>query len=75
MTGIRDKMQKYVKEFKGAQNYLELVVKEGGEFQSIADIFNRYESLLEARRTLSEQQDQSLQVLEETGIEMVNLKN
>lgn len=75
MTEIRDKMQHYVKEYRGAQDYLETVVKEIKEFQSIGDIFNRYESLLEARRTLSKQQDKNLQILEDTGIEMVFIYN
>lgn len=72
ITGIRDKMQKYVKEYKQAQNYLEHVVHETGEFKSITDILNRYDSLLEARQTLSEHQDKSLKALEEIGINTVS---
>ena len=65
-------MEKHVKEYKIYQNYLEAVVKETGEFQSLGEIFNRYESLVESRITLAQHQDQHLDALEVTRTEMVN---
>lgn len=71
MKEVRNKMQRYVEEYKKYQNYLERAVNETGEFQSINDIFNRYETLFEARQALSDQQDKNLQLLEDKGIEIV----
>ncbi|XP_012218947.1 coiled-coil domain-containing protein 42 homolog [Linepithema humile] len=70
MNEVRDNMQRYVKEYKKYQNYLDRVVNETGEFQSISDIFNRYETLLEARQALSDHQDRNLQLLEDKGTEI-----
>lgn len=64
-------MKRYVNDYKKVQNYLELVVKETGEFQSINEIFNRYESLMEARKTLTDHQNKALQKVEGIGINMV----
>ena len=71
MIGVRDKMQRFVGEYRKYQNYLDKVVNETGEFQSINEIFNRYETLVETRQTLSDQQDQNLQMLEEKGTKIV----
>jgi DNA polymerase I-like protein with 3'-5' exonuclease and polymerase domains len=71
MKEVRDKMQRYVEEYKKYQNYLDRVVNETGEFQSINEIFNRYETLLEARQALSDHQDRNLQLLEDKGTEIV----
>jgi len=71
MKEVRDKMQRYVEEYKKYQNYLDRVVNETNEFQSINDIFNRYETLLEARQALSDHQDRNLQLLEDKGTEIV----
>lgn len=68
-------MQKHVKEYKMYQNYLETVVNESEEFQSLADIFNRYESLVESRLDLAQHQDQSLEALEIAGSEMVRYRH
>ncbi|XP_011310181.1 coiled-coil domain-containing protein 42 homolog [Fopius arisanus] len=73
MTAVRDKMQKYVKDYKNAQSYLEKVISETGEFQSISDIFNRFESLVEARKTLTMNQDENLNALGNTSTEMQKL--
>lgn len=73
MNDIRDRMKKHVEEYKKYQHYLEKVVAESGEFNSISDIFNRYETLIEARIILSEHQDKNLEILEERGTEMVNI--
>lgn len=73
MEGVRDKMQQYVGEYKKYQNYLDRVVNETGEFQSINEIFNRYETLIEARQALSDHQDRNLQLLEQKGTEIVYL--
>lgn len=73
MKNSRDKMERYVGEYRKYQNYLELVVNETGEFQSINEIFNRYETLIEARQALSDHQDKNLQLLEEKGLEIVHL--
>ncbi|XP_063987511.1 coiled-coil domain-containing protein 42 homolog isoform X2 [Diachasmimorpha longicaudata] len=73
MTRVRDKMQRYVKDYKMAQNYLEKVISETGEFQSISDIFNRFESLVEARKTLTMNQDENLNALAKTSTEMQKL--
>ncbi|XP_076641836.1 coiled-coil domain-containing protein 42 homolog [Halictus rubicundus] len=70
MKNIRDKMKKYVQDYKKYQNYLERVINETGEFLSISEIFNRYETLIEARSILSVHQDKNLQTLEETGTEI-----
>ncbi|XP_074110792.1 coiled-coil domain-containing protein 42 homolog [Cotesia typhae] len=70
LAPIRDKMQKYVKNYRPAQSYLESVVNEIGEFQSISQIFNRYENLMEVRQNVAEHQDKNLHTLEEIGIEM-----
>ena len=51
---------------------MERVVKETNEFQSIPEIFNRYETLVEAKAALSEEQDHSLVVLEEASTDMVS---
>lgn len=64
-------MQRYVEEYTKYQDYLERVVNETGEFQSINEIFNRYETLLEARQALSVHQDKHLKLLEDKGIEIV----
>lgn len=72
MTSVREKMKKHVEEYKKYQTYLERVIAETGEFQSISEIFNRYETLLEARMVLSEHQDKNLQKLEDMGAEIVN---
>lgn len=71
MESVRDKMQRYVEEYKKYQNYLNRVVVETDEFQSINEIFNRYETLVEARQALSDHQDKNLQLLEEKGTEIV----
>jgi len=71
MIGVRDKMQRFVGEYRKYQNYLDKVVNETGEFQSINEIFNRYETLVETRQTLSDQQDKNLQMLEEKGTKIV----
>lgn len=71
MRDVRDKMQRYVGEYRKYQSYLELVVNETSEFQSINEIFNRYETLVEARQALSDRQDWNLQMLEDKGIEIV----
>ena len=72
MRNVLAKMKEHVGEYKKYQNYLERVIVETGEFQSIAEIFNRYETLIEARSLLSEHQDKNLQTLEETGTDIVN---
>jgi len=64
-------MQQYVEEYSKFQNYLERVVNETGELQSINEIFNRYETLIEVRQVLSNQQDDNLRLLEERGTEIV----
>ncbi|XP_018052351.1 PREDICTED: coiled-coil domain-containing protein 42 homolog [Atta colombica] len=73
MIGVRDKMQRFVGEYRKYQNYLDKVVNETGEFQSINEIFNRYETLVETRQTLSDQQDKNLQMLEEKGTKIHHL--
>ncbi|XP_039305247.1 coiled-coil domain-containing protein 42 homolog [Solenopsis invicta] len=73
MRDIRDKMQQYVGEYRKYQNYLDRVVNETGEFQSINEIFNRYETLIEARQALSDHQDRNLQMLEDKGTEIHRL--
>ncbi|XP_008545275.1 coiled-coil domain-containing protein 42 homolog [Microplitis demolitor] len=70
LAAIRDKMQKYVKDYNSSQIYLESVVNKIEEFQSINQIFNRYESLMEVRQNLAEHQNKDLHTLEEIGIEM-----
>lgn len=71
MESVRDKMQQYVGEYKKYQNYLDRVINETKEFQSIKEIFNRYETLIEARQALSDYQDRNLQLLEQKGTEIV----
>ncbi|KAI4477482.1 hypothetical protein M0804_012599 [Polistes exclamans] len=66
MKGMCEKMQKHVEIYRKYQNYLERVVNETGSFQSITEIFQRYESLIEAKASLSEDQDKNIQFLEET---------
>ncbi|XP_078049512.1 coiled-coil domain-containing protein 42 homolog [Augochlora pura] len=73
MNSVRDKMKNYVQEYMKYQSYLERVINETGEFQSIAEIFNRYETLIEARSILSVHQDKNLQTLEETGTEIYHI--
>ncbi|KAK9305487.1 hypothetical protein QLX08_003502 [Tetragonisca angustula] len=70
MNDIRDRMKKHVAEYKKYQDYLDRVIIETGEFHSISEIFNRYETLIEARSILSEHQDKNLELLEEKGTEM-----
>ncbi|XP_034171605.1 coiled-coil domain-containing protein 42 homolog [Osmia lignaria lignaria] len=70
MKETRDKMKKHVDEYKKYQTYLDKVVNDTGEFQSIAEIFNRYETLMEARMILAEHQDKNLQILEHQGTEL-----
>ena len=71
MRDVRDKMQQFVGEYRKYQNYLERVMNETDEFQTINEIFNRYETLIETRQTLSDRQDKNLQMLEEKGIKIV----
>ncbi|XP_053973599.1 uncharacterized protein LOC128887511 [Hylaeus anthracinus] len=73
MKDVREKMKEHVGEYKKYQNYLEKVITDTGEFQSISEIFNRYETLIEARLILSEHQDKNLQTLEETGTEIYQM--
>ncbi|XP_076620370.1 coiled-coil domain-containing protein 42 homolog [Colletes latitarsis] len=73
LINVREKMKEYVEKHKKYQNYLERVILETGEFQSINEIFNRYETLIEARLILSEHQDKNLQALEETGTEIYQM--
>ncbi|EFN78886.1 Coiled-coil domain-containing protein 42 like-2 [Harpegnathos saltator] len=73
MRGVLDQMKNYTDIYKKYQNYLERVVNETGEFQSINDIFNRYETLVEARQALSDHQDRNLQMLEDKGTEIYHL--
>ncbi|XP_011880119.1 PREDICTED: coiled-coil domain-containing protein 42 homolog isoform X1 [Vollenhovia emeryi] len=73
MRDTRDKMQRNVGEYRKYQNYLDRVVNETGEFQSINEIFNRYETLVEARQALSDHQDRNLQMLEDKGTEIHHL--
>ncbi|XP_012346581.1 coiled-coil domain-containing protein 42 like-2-like isoform X2 [Apis florea] len=70
MYDVRDRMKKHVQEYQKYSHYLDRVIAETGEFQSIADIFNRYETLIEARSVLTEHQDKNLHLLEERGTEM-----
>ena len=72
LKAARDKMKTYVNAYKMYQNFLERVVKETNEFQSIPEIFNRYETLAEAKEVLAESQDHSLAVLEEASTNMVS---
>ncbi|XP_015183988.1 PREDICTED: coiled-coil domain-containing protein 42 homolog isoform X1 [Polistes dominula] len=71
MKGMCEKMQKHVEIYRKYQNYLERVVNETGSFKSITDIFQRYESLIEAKASLSEDQDKNIQLLEETETNIV----
>ncbi|EGI64994.1 PREDICTED: coiled-coil domain-containing protein 42 like-2 [Acromyrmex echinatior] len=73
MRDVRDKMQQFVGEYRKYQNYLERVMNETDEFQTINEIFNRYETLIETRQTLSDRQDKNLQMLEEKGIKIHHL--
>ncbi|XP_018361017.1 PREDICTED: coiled-coil domain-containing protein 42 homolog [Trachymyrmex cornetzi] len=73
MRDVRDKMQRFVGEYRKYQNYLDRVVSETGEFQSINEIFNRYETLVEARQALSDHQDKNLQMLEEKATKIHHL--
>ncbi|XP_018397814.1 PREDICTED: coiled-coil domain-containing protein 42 homolog [Cyphomyrmex costatus] len=73
MRDVRDKMQRFVGEYRKYQNYLDKVVNETDEFQSINEIFNRYETLVEARQALSDHQDRNLQMLEEKGTKIHHL--
>lgn len=75
MNDVREKIKKHVEQYQKYQSYLERVVIEAGEFNSIAEIFNRYETLIEARILLSEHQDKNLELLEERGTEIVNALN
>ena len=67
-----NKMQSEVDKYKPFQEYLERVV-DTNEFQSIAEIFNRYETLLAARSALVENQDDNLLTLENTSAQLVYL--
>ncbi|XP_014476807.1 PREDICTED: coiled-coil domain-containing protein 42 homolog [Dinoponera quadriceps] len=73
MREVLDKMKRYTDVHKKYQYYLENVVNDTGEFQSINDIFNRYETLVEARQTLRDRQDTNLQILEDKGAEIYHL--
>ncbi|XP_018312643.1 coiled-coil domain-containing protein 42 homolog [Mycetomoellerius zeteki] len=73
MRNVRDKMQRFVGEYRKYQNYLDRVVNETDEFQSINEIFNRYETLVEARQALSDRQDKNLRMLEEKGAKIHHL--
>ncbi|XP_012138285.1 coiled-coil domain-containing protein 42 like-2 [Megachile rotundata] len=73
MKEVRDKMKTHVEEYRKYQTYLDKVINDTSEFQSIAEIFNRYETLMEARTILSEHQDKNLQILEERGAELYHM--
>ncbi|CAK9805275.1 Coiled-coil domain-containing protein 42 homolog [Anthophora quadrimaculata] len=70
MKDVRERMKRYVGEYKKYQDYLEKVISETEEFNSISEIFNRYETLIEARTILSEHQDKNLEILEDRGTEI-----
>ncbi|XP_046738362.1 coiled-coil domain-containing protein 42 homolog [Diprion similis] len=73
MKEIKKSMEKHVADYGMYQEYLEKVISETGQFQSISEILTRYESLTEARKELSERQDENLQALEDASTEMVRL--
>ncbi|XP_066589534.1 coiled-coil domain-containing protein 42 homolog [Prorops nasuta] len=67
---VLKKMKISVGDYKKYQDYMEKVANETENFQSINDIFNRYETLIDARKVLADRQNQLLRTLEETGTEM-----
>ncbi|XP_035733374.1 coiled-coil domain-containing protein 42 homolog isoform X1 [Vespa mandarinia] len=73
MKGIREKMEKYVGIYKKYQDYLEKVISETKQFRSITEIFERYENLIEVKRSLSEQQEKNIELLEETEAEIYRM--
>ncbi|XP_034943698.1 coiled-coil domain-containing protein 42 homolog [Chelonus insularis] len=73
LTSVCDKMQESIEYFKRGKNYLERVVNETGEFSSINDIFNRYESLMEARQTHVDSQDKNFEQIEGIGNQMQHM--
>lgn len=72
MEKVRNKMKEYVEFYKPFQKYLETVV-ETNQFQTIAEVFNRYETLVDARLTLHKNQDECLHKLEKTTTQFVIL--
>ncbi|XP_046837534.1 coiled-coil domain-containing protein 42 homolog [Vespa crabro] len=73
MKGIREKMEKYVGKYKKYQDYLERVISETKQFRSIIEIFERYENLIEVKKSLSEQQEKNIELLEETEAEIYRM--
>lgn len=71
MKEVKKMMEKYVADYGMYQDYLEKVISETAQFESISQILTRYECLTEARKELSERQDQNLQALEDASTEMV----
>ncbi|XP_012266751.2 coiled-coil domain-containing protein 42 homolog [Athalia rosae] len=73
MKDIKENMEKHVADYGMFQDYLEKVISETSQFETISEILTRYECLTEARKELSERQDQNLQALEDASTEMVRL--
>lgn len=71
MEEIKKNMEKHVSDYGMYQEYLERVITETAQFQSISEILTRYECLSEARKELSKRQDENLQALEDASTEMV----
>ncbi|KAJ8683020.1 hypothetical protein QAD02_018812 [Eretmocerus hayati] len=69
MEQVRDKMKGFVREYKPYQDYLETLL-DTKEFQSINEIFNRYDTLIHARLALMENQAHNLHTLEQTGVQL-----
>ncbi|XP_011496652.1 PREDICTED: coiled-coil domain-containing protein 42A [Ceratosolen solmsi marchali] len=69
---IRYKMQNYVEKYKSFQQYMETVLKTS-EFTSIAEIFNRYETLIDIRETIEKNQSRKLHALGSSHIQLQQL--
>jgi hypothetical protein len=67
---VRYKMKECVKKYQPFEQYMENVLRTS-EFNSIAEIFNRYETLIEAKKSLERSQNDSLHTLENTSVQLV----
>lgn len=62
-----------VEKLKPYQYFLEDVIKDSSQFQTISDIFDRYDVLMEMRESLMDHQERTLQKMENNNLRIVML--
>lgn len=70
---IKQNMEHYVRDYKMYEEYLQKVLISFPEFRTLNDILNRYESLTEAKESLSNKQESDLLQLEQARTKLIKL--